>query len=278
MYTTSRQPEWRLLGYILFGWSLMYSHGFTVRQRIVQFDTRRSSDRRPHSRRKAVDLSEIPNLVTAGLHHLPTVPHGPEEATTSLSSILSTLYSATAEGVLQPAHGHSQPLFGPPDPYLSAGKSIAPPAKALLDMGVEKANVISGGDLTLPSDVKAAIAKGWTVLDGSHMKPEDVLPGFAKTGGILPQHNPRIVPDSPETFAAQVEWSARFLNVVDKLPYMALAYGLVDFFLLKPNLDLYKEDVEEEPSAIFMETASATAFRMGVFAVIAVVTLGMFGG
>ena len=49
----------------------------------------------------------------------------------TIDAVLSTLYSVPADVLLKPAHGHSQPLFGPPDAWLSSGHSIAPNLKAL---------------------------------------------------------------------------------------------------------------------------------------------------
>lgn len=225
-------------------------------------------------RRKAVpmDSSEITTLISSGLdhfqHHQQHVNH---ESMRSIESILSTMYTST-QAMLKPAHGHSQPFWGPPDPYLS-GKSLAPPAKALLDMGIQKSDDVQ----LLAPDVQAAAAKGWKLLDSTRTQVETILPGFAPTRGILPYHD-RIPDETDESFAAQVDWAARYLNVIDKIPYAAFAYGLVEFFLLRPNLDLYKEDIEAEPTRTVMDTVTVTGVRVGVFAVIALVTVGMFSG
>jgi len=191
------------------------------------------------------------------------------------------MYAGTVDAIKlnQPAHGHSQPLFGPLDPYLAAGKSIAPSARSLADMGVQKtsASEVSVASDGMAATVKEALSKGWRVMDGSSIRAETALPGFSSTGGILPHHDPRVPEETPETFAAQVEWSVRFLNVVDKIPYAAFLYAMVEFFLLRPNLDLYKEDVEEQPSRAFVETAVVTGVRVAAFALVAVLTLVMFG-
>lgn len=199
----------------------------------------------------------------------------PDEATsTTLATLLSTLYTTTVDHVFQPAaHGHTQPLWGPPDPYLSAGRSIAPPTKALMDMGIVPAD--GSAVESLPANVQTAVSKGWHVLNGDNIKSQSLLPGFSPTRGILPQHSP-VPEETPETFAAQVEWAARYMNVVDKLPYAALAYGMVEFFLLRPGIDRYKEDVEDEPARAFIETVKVTGVRLGVFFVIAIVTAGAF--
>ena len=83
--------------------------------------------------------------------------------------------------------------------------------------------------------------------------------------------------DSPEAYAAVVEWSANFLRTVDKLPYLALGYGMIDFFILRPNLDWYKEEVEDEPGQVVAEVMGSTAVRMSIFCVLATLTMTFFG-
>lgn len=193
--------------------------------------------------------------------------------TQSAHSLATTLHLPSLTiSLLQPAHGHTQPLWGPPDPYLSAGKSIAPSAQALANnLGITKPDP---SVVALPDYAQKAASNGWTIMDSSRMHAETIFPGFTPTGGILPAHNPNIPAETPATFMAQVEWSAKFLNVVDNLPAVVFAYALVEFFLIRPNLDVYKEDIQEEPSEVVRETIGVTGIRLAIFAVIAVATTG----
>lgn len=189
----------------------------------------------------------------------------------SLQTLLSSSYAVVTDKVLVPAHGHTQTLWGPPDPYLAAGKSIAPTVKSLSDMNIEVPKDI-------PEQVQAAVSKGWKYLDATRVKPENVLPGFSPTGGILPSHDPRLESlETPASFAAQVEWASRFLNVVDKLPSAAFAYALVEFFILRPGIDLYKEDIEEETGSVLVESIVTSGVRLGVFCLVAAATTTLFG-
>jgi hypothetical protein len=171
---------------------------------------------------------------------------------------------------LRPATGHSQPLFGPPDPYLTAGKSIAPSTKVLLDMGV---------DVSSKSDLRGA-AGSLPIMDGSMLKPAaGVLPGFAPTHGILPTSTLMTLPgggiggvETPATALVNTQWSLGIVDVVDKLPQAVFLYALVDFFILKPNIDLYKEDIEAEPGTITLDWATGMLVRLATFGVIAAVT------
>lgn len=205
----------------------------------------------------AVDPNDLVNFA----HHHPT-----------LDAVLSTLYSTTADGLLQPAHGHSQPFFGAPDPWLSSGHSIAPNLKALgIDATVTPKE-------QLPEAAQAALQKGWKVVDAAKFQAGggSTLPGFKQTGGILPEHS-KIPEVTMASFTNQAFVSAKFLKVVEKLPMAAFVYVLIDFFLLRPNVDLYKEDIEEEPLEVAAETVAVSGIRLGVFFLIGFLTVVLFG-
>ena len=191
-----------------------------------------------------------------------------------LTSILTTSLQAgdltITPNTLQPAHGHVASWFGAPDPYLAAGRSIAPSSKALESLGA-----VQTAPGILPDALQKVLGQGWKLLDARTIQQESFLPGFTPPSGILPAHT--APPETPATFAVQVEWSARFLKVVDKLPEAALAYALVEFFLLRPNIDLYKEEVREEPGAVALETAVTVGVRVAALGIVGAVTLGIFG-
>lgn len=179
--------------------------------------------------------------------------------------------------LLKPATGHSQPLWGPPDPYLSAGHSIPPSSNNLNALGVEKVPFTD-----LPDEIRLAMNEGYKVLDAATIKSENLLPGFSPVGGILSPPNPQIPPETLSTFTAQIEWSAKFINVIDHLPEAAFTYALIEFFILRPGIDLYKEDIEmqsdEGPTGVLTaEVAAVTGVRLGVFLVVAVLTNLIFG-
>lgn len=172
--------------------------------------------------------------------------------------------------------GHTQPLWGPPDPYLSAGKSIAPSARALTDLGVtDPSSTGTAPPDTWPKLAQLAVQDGVRVLDSAALKAENFLPGFTPTGGILPTHSAPL--ETPASFAAQVEWSAAFLNVVDKLPRAAFVYCLVEFFFLRPGIDRYTDEVELEPMRALTESVAVTGVRLAMFCLVAAVTTTIFG-
>jgi hypothetical protein len=193
----------------------------------------------------------------------------PSEVSAILSTALSTAIPA--------AHGHSNPVFGSPDPYLVAGKSIAPSVKALADMGIAPAKTV--GDL-LPNaapefqhSVAEAVKNGWNILDKSHIHGSGLnhLPGFSDTRGIF---GTRMEPfDSPQAFMAEVKWASSYFSVMDKLPFVAFYYALVEFFILRPGVDLYKEEIEDDPEGVLADTVSVGIVRLGAFAVISFFTV-----
>jgi hypothetical protein len=212
-------------------------------------------------------------------HHVTLAVSGPE-----LPALLSTLLST----VIAPAHGHSNPLFGPPDAILAAGKSIAPSAKAMVDLGITQIKTAADilpqedGAMTNPDfaqSVQVAMTRGWKVLsDANIMNGGGThLPGFQETRGILPYHNADLPVETPETFAASVQWSVSLLQVVEKLPYAAFWYAMVEFFILRKGIALYKEDIENDPNGVMMETLTVAGVRMGAFFIIALVTTTIFG-
>jgi hypothetical protein len=218
--------------------------------------------------RKAIlDPSELASAVVHGvLRH--TYGAGTE---TTIDTLASTMYTATISSVAQQDHLQSSWLFGPANLNIATAKSIAPPAGALLDMGIEPY-------VTPASEkIQSAVSNGWKILDAASIAPTNILPGFQPTHGVLPQHNAQVLPDSPASFALQVEWAARIVKVIEKLPYIALFYGLIEFFLLRPGLDVYKDDIEDESSEIMEDTIATVGVRLGIFAVLAVATMVLYG-
>ena len=52
---------------------------------------------------------------------------------------------------------------------------------------------------------------------------------------------------------------------------------MVEFFILQPGIDLYKEDIEDNPSGVFAESVVVTGVRLGAFALIGLVTTTVVG-
>ena len=198
----------------------------------------------------------------------------------NIPSQVSAFLSTTLAVALP--QGHSNPLFGPPDPFLAAGKSIAPSAKALMDLGVfttpqSVSDMLPEASETLQQSVTAAMAKGWKVLDASKIHGSGVnhLPGFSDTNGIF---GTRQVPyDDAKSFTAEVKWAAGYFRILDKLPFVAFYYALAEFFILRPGVDLYKEEIEDDPEGVFADTVSVAMVRMGALAFISFVTV-LFAG
>jgi hypothetical protein len=221
-------------------------------------------------------LSQTVPVVKSVIEGTAQQPFSDPTASTVLVSALRTSDLAVAPNTLLPAHGHAQGWFGAPDPYLASGHSIAPSAKALQSILPPSSDVVTNVK-DLPEALKVVVSKGWELLDANRIQAESFLPGFTPTGGILAQHNPAIPAESSATFAATVDWAAAFLPVVDKLPEAAFVYVCIEFFVLRPNLDVYKEEIRQETTAVWVEAAVTTGVRLAAFGVVAVTTLGIFG-
>ena len=180
-------------------------------------------------------------------------------------------------------------LFGHVDPYLKANKPIAPPDKALLDMGITPTFHAKSASSILPADV-SPVLKGsvqnvmdnkWPVLDSSKLANGGAshLPGFEDIHGILPSHNRDLLraQDDPDTLKYQVAWASQFLKSFDKLPYAAFWYAMLEFFILRPGIDLYKEDIEDDPAGVVAETVVVGGVRVAAFILIGIVTMSLFG-
>lgn len=197
-----------------------------------------------------------------------------------VQTLLSTMLTPNN---LQPAAGHSNPLFGPPDPFLAAGKSIAPSAKALSDMGITQAkaasDIASDTSPAFQQTVAAAMDKGWKLLNNANVMNggQPSLPGFSETHGILPTHSLNVPPETPASFAAEVQWAANYFDVMDKLPFAAFWYCMVEFFILRPGIDFYKEDIEADPTGVLADTVAVAGVRMIAIAIISFLTVVVYG-
>ena len=187
----------------------------------------------------------------------------------------SSMHVSLVEGLLKPAHEHTQPLFGAPDKYLSAGHSIAPNLKALAGQAGAAATPVD----QLPAVAQTAAKNGWTIIDAAKFEGGggSVLPGFVNTGHILGVHADNIPEASMASFTAQVFASAKFLAVLEALPKVAFAFVFIDFLFLRNDADLYKEDIEEEYWEVAAETAAVTGVRLAAFAAIGLFTVVALG-
>jgi hypothetical protein len=205
----------------------------------------------------ALDPSDLVHAVSSAIH---THQHPVDAtATSSLETILSTMYTTTVDFVYKgPAHGHSNPWFGPPDPYLVGDKphSIA------------------------PDIAKKAAEKGFKIIDAAALKAKGGgdLPGFKPTGGILSHGDPNIPhgPGSTNTIYQQGSNNEKLLKAIQSMMLPAALYAAVDMAFIRPGV--YKEDIEDDPVGVTVETIQVLGVRLGVFTAMAVLALVFFSG
>jgi len=203
----------------------------------------------------AVDPSDIASSVNQIAEQHPT-----------MEALFSTLYSATAK--LPEAHGHSQSLFGPVDGYLTKMQSIVPATKGTLPTVVDDAGI--------PDKIRGAFdfAKRSEFVDPTNIirMDGDALPGFEKTGSFFPERV--AVPTKSIDYQLGVMNQEVFnLRVLQKIPLAAFVTVLVDFFLVSPGMDVFKEEIEEEGDRVLAEAAVMGATRLAVLGVVAGLTI-----
>lgn len=183
-------------------------------------------------------------------------------------ALMSTLYAE----VLKPAQEHTQPLWGPPDPILSAMKSIVPSPNAFTDAGLTAPTTVG-----IPEKVTQALmkTKGMNVIDPTSVLQFDrTLPGFQVTGHVLSQHS--AVQESPQSLILEMGSIAKMMRVVNSLPMAAFLYTCAEFFLVTPGYDVYKEELEEDRPGAAVEFLMLSGLRLGILSVIGLFTLGLF--
>mmetsp|Transcript_25969 Transcript_25969/g.71254 ORF Transcript_25969/g.71254 Transcript_25969/m.71254 type:complete len:253 (+) Transcript_25969:262-1020(+) len=129
----------------------------------------------------------------------------------------------------------------------------------------------------LQGQAQQAFDNGFKVMDATKFVHGGgaSLPGFSETNSMLAPH----VTPYPQSGTVTGEYpqfevgdrlalAYYLLEYVQKLPYVAFAYVLVEFFFLRSGVDLYKEDIEDDPSGVLAETVSDTGVRVGLLVVL----------
>jgi len=241
----------------------------------------------PLSRMNAViiDHVDIPSILTS--------THQAADQITS--ALMSSQHSIAHHPInsLPTILTSSLDLVGAHADILAAGKSIAPSVEAMTKMGATYSGTSAGASLQqiFPNGGEAfqtrsqeAISYGWNIMDGINIVKGGgaSLPGFTETRSILAPHvipgpaeesitTPGLVPE-PYMFKARLSYVSSLLRVIEQLPYVAFAYALVEFFFLRSDVDIYKEDVEDDPAGVLAESVSDVGVRIGIFFILAVIT------
>jgi hypothetical protein len=198
----------------------------------------------------------------------------------TLEAIISTLYTSAIK--LQPAHGHTQSLFGPLDPYLLKIQSIAPISNA----GVETLGSPVWDESSVPESLRGAIdyARRGDFVDPTTVLRVDgaVPPGFTAPPTTI--FSPLTNNYSGLPSSSSLDYQLGVLNAevgnlraLQKIPLAAFLTVLVDFFLVTPGMDIFKEEIEENGDEINRESAVLGIARVVVLAGVAALTLALSG-
>jgi hypothetical protein len=128
------------------------------------------------------------------------------------------------------------------------------------------------------TEAQATMDKGKMVLDAARIRggstAHDAFIGSKPTATLLaPQEHSDWNGQDIKLYESKLKWTTQYLRVLDKLPFLAFYYAIVEFFFLRKNFDVYKEEVEEDPEGVAAETLSDFAVRVGIFFVLAMLTV-----
>lgn len=206
-----------------------------------------------------IDPSDISAILTTAQQHT-----AGDLPISSLSALLtSSIVAPSAEAMVQ--------LQG------AASATALPAAKAASIQGM-----LPGAGDAMQAQAQQALDSGWKVMDASKFVHggQASMPGFSETKSVVAPHllpgpsdesvTMREWPDN--MFAMRMEYVTTMLRAIRKLPYVALGYALLEFFFLRNDVDIYKEDVEDDPAGVFAETVSDASVRFAIFFGLALVT------
>ncbi|VEU35363.1 unnamed protein product [Pseudo-nitzschia multistriata] len=256
---TSRNEQRQLLGSLLF-LAAMLSGGVSGFQALSQ---RQKPQQARRTRLKAVDPSSVATILATTAQH----QHLQLQADPALSALLAT---AIDFGSIQSIHP-------------AATNAAAAAAKTTTTETIQQ--LLPSAGEAVQSQAKEALENGYKVMDASGFTRGggSSLPGFAETNSLLAPHvspypmSGTVTGDYPMfELGDRLALSYWLLEYVQRLPYIAFAYVLVEFFFLRSDVDLYKEDVEDDPSGVLAETVSDTGVRVGLFLVLTLFTYVVF--
>ena len=173
------------------------------------------------------------------LHH-----HHATTATTSLEtswqSLLSTMYTSGAEIKEVTQKGQASSWYGAWDP-----KSIAP----MPGGSPGPSNIVDGVQMIKPAEMQTNV------------------PDFMK------ETPPS---ESEEVFKLQLIHDVKTMYVSNRLPNALFLATMVDFFVVSAGLDIYKEEIAEDPDQVNKAVLTENLIRVGVVALVTTLTMVVY--
>jgi len=216
-----------------------------------------------------IDPVDIPAILT-------TAQHAADLPISSLFAVLTSTLDFSGGSIAPSVHAMAE--MG-----LAQGTATAiPMAKAATTAAATIQDMIPSAGEAIQAQAQDALNGGWKVMDASKFVHggDASFPGFSETKSILAPH---LLPGSSDEsvtmtswpqgmFKARLSYASTMLRAFEKLPYVAFGYVLLEFFFLRSGVDVYKEDVEDDPSGVFAETVSDVGVRFAFLFVLAVIT------
>lgn len=198
-----------------------------------------------HHAHSAVDqIRTLNDILNGGGDHA----SGSQE---SLSALLSMLFRGPFDAAPWQPHGHGGPLVEtiptsvPPVPDAHSVKDFIDAERSAASTSAVE--TIDFSKLTFPADNHLPGGRDIT----------DILGGGRGADWS--------VPENTEFTRAEFEEVFRTLDVANRVPDAALIAALIEFFLVRPGKDIYKEDIEEDRPAVVAESFFTGGVRLGIF-------------
>lgn len=241
------------LSYILTLAVIMPQKSFGFQTRSTSTTAQPASIRRQLSQLKAaiIDPADISSV-------LATAQHASDLSVSTLSALLTTSIVPPSPDALAHLHAATTATTATAVPMVKAATTMLPAA----------------GD-AIQTQAQQAIDSGFKVMDATKFVHggQASFPGFSETKSIVAPHllpgpsdEAVTMTDWPQNmFKARMEYVGTIIRAIQKLPYVAFGYVLLEFFFLRSGVDIYKEDVEEDPSGVLAETVSDNGVRVAIF-------------
>mmetsp|Transcript_24789 Transcript_24789/g.58166 ORF Transcript_24789/g.58166 Transcript_24789/m.58166 type:complete len:277 (-) Transcript_24789:273-1103(-) len=235
------------------------SHAF---RSLASMTTRSASMRDTPLHAVPVDISAVAT----------TAQHVLDPSISSLTAVLtSTIVAPSADALT-----HLQGAATATATALPVVKAAATTTTATIQ------EMLPGAGDAIRAQAQDALGSGWKVMDAAKFVHggQASMPGFSETQSIVAPHLLPGPSDEAVTmaewpqnmFKARMEYAGTMLGAIQKLPYVAFAYALLEFFFLRSDVDIYKEDVEDDPSGVLVESVSDATVRSAIFFGLALVT------
>lgn len=187
---------------------------------------------------------------------------------------LSTLVTAAADAAVM-GKKYAWEFMGLHGERISPCGGSCPPGFGLTDAATQA----PGMDYFLPDDPSKADAA--IKMQQAAREAGGTLPSIGEIRNALPGGRPEVLPfpaGDPEALMSpieqdELEMMLREADITSRLPMVAFAMVLIDFFFFNSGNDIYREDIMEDSQGRAAEWMAAAGTRVGVGIALALATM-----